>query len=176
MRFNKDRLALLAGIDDRDQYFGKTLRENFSHGLAVEAEDDLDAVEDEEEVPLDAEGGEEELGEEGEGEEEMVSREEVADAVADVLGVDAEELAALVTGEEGGEEEAAEEGGEEEGGEEVEELELEGQYESRIRRAIRKEIAAVINEARRNKTSRQMRTARRTKSVAVAMGFKKTRK
>ena len=48
MRFNKDRLALLAGIDDRDQYFGKTLRENFTHGLAVEAEDDLDAVEDEE--------------------------------------------------------------------------------------------------------------------------------
>ena len=58
MRFNKDRLALLAGIDDRDQYFGKTLRENFTHGLAVEAEDDLDAVEDEEETPLDAEEGE----------------------------------------------------------------------------------------------------------------------
>ena len=176
MRLNKDRLALLAGIDDRDQYFGKTLRENFSHGLTAEAEDDLDAVEDEDEMPLDAEGGEEEVAEEG-GEEEMVSREEVADAVADVLGVDAAELAALVTGEEGAEEEGAEEEGAEAGDEEeVEDLELEGQYESRIRKAIRKEIAAVISEARRNKSARQMRNARRTKSVAVAMGFKKPRK
>ena len=172
MRFNKDRLALLAGIDDRDQYFGKTLRENFTHGLAVEAEDDLDAVEDEEEAPLDAEEGEE-VAEEG-GDEEMVSKEEVADAVAGVLGVDAEELAALVAGDEGGEEDLeAEEGGEEE---EVEDLELEGQYEARIRKAIRKEISTVISEARRNSTARTMRNARRTKSVAVAMGFKKNRK
>jgi hypothetical protein len=188
MRFNKDRLALLAGIDDRDQYFGKTLRENFTHGLAVEAEDDLDAVEDEDEMPLDAEGGDEEMAEEG-GDEEMVSKEEVADAVADVLGVDPVELAALVAGDEEAAEgdEEAEEGGDEEVADlELEESEeekrqkdanyLDGVDESRIRRAIRKEIASVVNEARRNRTSRQMRAARRTKSVAVAMGFKKTRK
>ena len=75
MRFDKNRLALLAGIDDRDQYFGKTLRENFSHGLTAEAEDELDAAEEEgEEAPLDVEGGDEEVAEEG-GEEEMVSKE-----------------------------------------------------------------------------------------------------
>ena len=174
MRFNKNRLALLAGIDDRDQYFGKTLRENFSHGLTAEAEDELDAAEEEaEEAPLDVEGGDEEMAEEG-GDEEMVSKEEVADAMADVLGVDAEELAALVAGEEGAEE-GAEEGGEEEGGEEVEDLELEGDVyrEARIRKAIRKEIAAVIRETKSRKESNRLRKARRTKSVAVAMGFKK---
>ena len=185
MRFDKNRLALLAGIDDRDQYFGKTLRENFTHGLTSEAEDDLDAVEDDEEAPLDAEAGEELEAEEG-GEEAMVSKEEVADAMADVLGVDPVELAALVTG---GEEEVADE--DLEAGEEVEDLELEeseeekrqkdanyldGVDESRIRKAIRKEIAAVIKEARVQSTTRRMRAARKTKSVAVAMGFKKTRK
>ena len=175
MRFDKNRLALLAGIDDRDQYFGKTLRENFSHGLTAEAEDELDAAEEEgEEAPLDVEGGDEEVAEEG-GEEEMVSKEEVADAMADVLGVDAEELAALVTGEEGGEEEAAEEGGDEEGGDEIEDLELEGDVyrEARIRKAILKEIAAVIRETKSRRESNRLRKARRTKSVAVAMGFKK---
>jgi hypothetical protein len=172
MRFNKNRLALLAGIDDRDQYFGKTLRENFSHGLTAEAEDELDAAEEEaEEAPLDAEEGED-LAEEG-GEEEMVSKEEIATAVADVLGVDAEELTALVSGED-----AAEEGGEdaaEEGGEEVADLELEGDVyrEARIRKVIRKEIAAVIREAKAKGDASRLRKARRAKSVAVAMGFKK---
>ncbi len=187
MRFDKNRLALLAGIDDRDQYFGKTLRENFSHGLTAESEDDLDAVEDEAEAPLDAEAGEEAEAEEG-GDEAMVSKEEVADAMADVLGVDPVELAALVGGdEEAGDEEVADE--DLEAGEEVEDLELEeseeekrqkdanyldGVDESRIRKAIRKEIAAVIKEAKAKSTSRTLRNARRTKSVAVAMGFKKS--
>jgi hypothetical protein len=173
MRFDKNRLALLAGIDNRDQYFGKTLNENFSHGLAVEAEDDLDAAEDaEDDVPLDADGDEEEAALEDDAEVEMVSKEEVADAMADILGVDAAELAALVSGDEAEPEGDAEEASDEDP---VEDLELEAHYEG-LRRTIRKEIAAVINEARRTAATRRIRAARRTKSVAVAMGFKKTRK
>ena len=178
MIYNKNRLALLAGIDGRDQYFGKTLHEN----SLWEAEDDLDAAEDEEEAPLDAEEVDMEA-EEG-GEEEAVPKEEIVDALAPMLGVDAEELSALVSGdeaaeEEGGEEEAAEE----EGGEE--ELELENDsleaghvqdensvYESRLRRAIRNEIRQVINEALMDRDLKQISNARRTKSVSAIMGYK----
>ena len=112
MKYNKDRMALLAGIDGRDEYFGKTLRENFSFGGMAEAEDDLDAAEDAgDDTPVDVEGGDE-GGDEAPAED-MVSKEDVAGALADVLGVDAGELTALVS-DEGGEDEADEGGDEEE--------------------------------------------------------------
>ena len=168
MRYNKNRFALLAGIDGRDQYFGKTLRENYSFGVTSEAEDDLDAAEDEaaEDAPIDVEG--EPAAEEGA--EEMVSKEDVAVALSDILGVDSEELTALVSAdEEAGEEDLDAEEGEE--GEEGEELELE--LESRLRKAIRSEISSVIKEAHKKNMEAKIRSARRRKSVAVAMGYKK---
>lgn len=172
MVYNKNRLALLAGIDNRDQYFGKTLAES----SLWEAEDDLDAVEDEEEAPLEAEEGEE-------GEEESIPKEDVVDALAPILGVDAEELSALVSGEEGGDEEAEEGGDEEDAGDELElendvlvvdnseEAEVEI-YETRLRRAIRGEIRNVINEVLLEKEMKQIAAGRRTKSVAAAMGYR----
>ena len=182
MRFDKNRFALLAGLEGRDEYFGKTLNENYSFGGVAEAEDDLDAAEDEEEAPIDVEGGEEEGSEEEADAGEMVSKEEVAGALADVLGVDSEELTALVTGgEEGGEEGEAEEGGEPEGGEEGgDDLDLDlgesdraSVAEARIRRIIRKEINSLVSEARKKDTEAQIRRARRKKSVSALMGYKK---
>lgn len=193
MKYNKDRMALLAGIDDRDEYFGKTLRENYAFGGMAEAEDDLDAAEDaEDDTPVDVEGGEE-GGEEAPADD-MVSKEDVAGALADVLGVDAEELTALVSdegseGEEEGEDEEAEEGGEEEGedldldlGEADEKEEVEEAYEAdekeeeavnEIRRIVRRELASMIKESKQKNIERKIRAARRHKSVAVAMGYKK---
>ena len=212
MKYNKDRMALLAGIDGRDEYFGKTLRENFSFGGMSEAEDDLDAVEDaDDDTPVDVEGGEE-GGEEAPAED-MVSKEDVAGALADVLGVDAGELTALVsdTGEEA-EEEDAEEGdeeAEEEGDDEGDDLDLDlGEadekgdvdeaYEadekeevdeadgkkdpsgskgkdavSEIRKIVRRELASMIKEGKQKNIESRIRAARRHKSVAVAMGYKK---
>jgi len=167
MIYNKSRLALLAGIDNRDQYFGKTLREN----SLWEAEDDLDAVEDEEEAPLDAEGEDEEAAE---GDEESIPKEEVVDALAPMLGVDAEELSALVSGDE---EAAEEEGGEDEFALESDVVVVDASgevevHESRLRRAIRSEIRGVIKEVMLEKEMKQLTHARRTKSVAAAMGYR----
>ena len=196
MKYNKDRMALLAGIDGRDEYFGKTLRENFAYGGMSEAEDDLDAAEDaEDDTPVDVEGGEEEAAEEAPAED-MVSKEDVAGALADVLGVDAGEITALVSGDEEGEEEAeeddAEEGDEEGDDEEGEDLDLdlgeadevEEAYEAdeksekddavnEIRRIVRRELASMIKESKQKNIERKIRAARRHKSVAVAMGYKK---
>ena len=199
MKYNKDRMALLAGIDNRDEYFGKTLRENYAFGGMAEAEDDLDAAEDaEDDTPVDVEGGEEEAAEEAPAED-MVSKEDVAGALADVLGVDAEEITALVSGDEEGEEEAeedegaddeeGEEGGDEEGedidldlGEADEKDEVEEAYEAdekeeetvnEIRRIVRRELASMIKESKQKNIERKIRAARRHKSVAVAMGYKK---
>lgn len=193
MIFNKNRLALLAGIDNRDQYFGKTLREN----RALYEEEGA-----EEEVPLDVEDeavdADADLEAEA-GDEEAVPKEEIADALAPLLGVDAEELSALVSG---GEEEAGDEeedlGGEEEAEEEValesdvivvdaseedvvyadSDEELSGPAavaERRLRRAIRKEIASVIKETRAERAGNDIRRARRKKSVAAIMGFDRKR-
>jgi len=184
MEFNKDRLALLAGIDNRDEYFGKTLKENIG----------LWEAEDEEEVPLDAEAGAEEEGEEldfGEEEdaadEEAVPKEDVIDALAPLLGVDVEELSALVTGDEGGDEEEGddEEGGDEEEGDD-EEFALESDvivvdaseddidvHEARLRRAIRKEISSVIYEVRNERALKDIKKGYRTKSLAAVMGYKR---
>jgi hypothetical protein len=168
MRFNKNRVALLAGLSGRDEYFGKSLNENFSYGGVAEAEDDLDVVEDEDEAPIDVEGGEEEAEAEADAGE-MVSKEDVAAALADVLGVDSEELSALVSGDE-------EDSGDEE--EDLGDLDL-GESdrasfaEARVRAIIRKEINSIVLEARRKDTESQIRTARRKKSVAALMGYKK---
>lgn len=202
MKYNKDRMALLAGIDGRDEYFGKTLRENFAFGGMSEAEDDLDAAEDaEDDTPVDVEGGEEEAAEEAPAED-MVSKEDVAGALADVLGVDAGEITALVSGDEGeedaddeeegeDEEDDAEEGDDEEGedldldlGEADEKDEVEEAYEAdekaeeddavnEIRRIVRRELASMIKESKQKNIERKIRAARRHKSVAVAMGYKK---
>jgi len=172
MIYNKGRIALLAGIDDRDQYFGKTLLEN----SLWEAEDDLDAAEDEEEAPLEAEEVEEDEEVGGE----SIPKEDVVDALAPVLGVDAEELLALVSGEEGDEAEVDDEEAEEDP------LELEsdaivvdasrhrepGPREARLRRAIRGEIRDVISEVMLEKDMKQLTNARRMKSVAAAMGYR----
>jgi SpoVK/Ycf46/Vps4 family AAA+-type ATPase len=175
MIYNKGRFALLAGIDDRDQYFGKTLLEN----SLWEAEDDLDAAEDEEEAPLEAEEAEEDE----EGEEESIPREDIIDALAPVLGVDPEELSALVSGDEGGDEEVELDDDEEA---EEDSLELESDvvvvdasseheydvHEARLRRAIRGEIRDVISEVMLEKDMKQLTNARRMKSVAAAMGYR----
>ena len=196
MIFNKNRLALLAGIDNRDQYFGKTLRENTA------------IYEDEgaEEVPLDVE--DEEAGEEVDleaeaGDEEAVPKEEIADALAPLLGVDAEELSALVSGgEEVADEEGDEEVADEEGDEEIalesdvivvdaseEGIEYSGSRhdhdeelsgpaavaERRLRKAIRKEIASVLKETRTKRSNSDIRRARKTKSLAAVMGFDRKR-
>lgn len=194
MKYNKNRMALLAGIDGRDEYFGKSLRENFAYGGMAEAEDDLDAAEDaEDDTPVDVEGGEEEAAEEAPAED-MVSKEDVAGALADVLGVDAEELTALVSDEggeeeEGDEEEADEEEGEEEAGdEEGEDLDLDlGEADEKesgdekeeeaavneIRRIIRRELASMIKEGKQKNIENRIRRARRHKSIAKALGYKK---
>ena len=201
MKYNKDRMALLAGIDGRDEYFGKTLRENFSFGGMAEAEDDLDAAEDAgEDTPVDVEGADE-GGEEAPAED-MVSKEDVAGALADVLGVDAGELTALVSdegGEETEEDEAEEEEAEDEGGEgddldldlgEADEKEeVDEAYEAdekeeadekkeadavnEIRKIVRRELASMIKESKQKNIESRIRAARRHKSVAVAMGYKK---
>lgn len=178
MIYNKNRLALLAGIDGRDEYFGKTLKENSS---LWEAEEELDAAEDGEEMPLDAEEGEEDV--DAASDEEAVPKEEIVDALAPMLGVDAEELSALVTGDdaEAGEEEPADEEGDED-------LELESDvlvvdaseeevqvYESRLRKAIRSEIRKVISEAVLDRDMKQISHARRTKSISAIMGYKAAR-
>jgi len=185
MIYDKKRLALLAGIDSRDQYFGQTLRES----SLWEAEDDLDAAEDEEEAPLEAEGGEEEVAEEEAGNEEAVPKEEIVDALAPMLGIDAAELSALVSGEEEGAEEegAEEEGAEEEGAEDLD-LELESDvlvvdaseegisvHEARLRKAIRGEIKKVISEVMIKRDMEQISYAHRTKSISAIMGYKAAR-
>ena len=180
MIYDKKRLALLAGIDSRDQYFGQTLRES----SLWEAEDDLDAAEDEEEAPLEAEGGEEEVAEEEAGNEEAVPKEEIVDALAPMLGIDAAELSALVSGEEEG---AEEEGAEEEGAEDLD-LELESDvlvvdaseegisvHEARLRKAIRGEIKKVISEVMIKRDMEQISYAHRTKSISAIMGYKAAR-
>jgi len=186
-------MALLAGIDGRDEYFGKSLRENFAFGGMAEAEDDLDAVEDaEDDTPVDVEGGEE-GGDEAPAED-MVSKEDVAGALADVLGVDAAELTALVSdgGEEaedegGDEEEADDEGddldldlGEADEKEEVDEADEKEETEEKekkavneIRKIVRRELASMIKEGKQKNIESRIRAARRHKSVAVAMGYKK---
>ena len=183
MIYDKKRLALLAGIDSRDQYFGQTLREN----SLWEAEDDLDAAEDEEEAPLEAEGGEEEVAEEEAGDEEAVPKEEIVDALAPMLGVDAAELSALVSGEEEGAEEEGAEDAEAEGGDDLD-LELESDvlvvdaseeevsvHEARLRRAIRGEIKKVISEVMFKRDMEQISYAHRTKSISAIMGYKAAR-
>ena len=180
MIYDKKRLALLAGIDSRDQYFGKTLRES----SLWEAEDELDAAEDEEEAPIEAEEGEEEAPSE-----EAVPKEEIVDALAPMLGVDAAELSALVTGEDEEAEPAEDEEAEpaEDEGEDSD-LELEGDvlvvdasedevqvHESRLRRAIRGEIKKIINEAIIERDMKQISHARRTKSISAIMGYKAAR-
>ena len=196
MKYNKDRMALLAGIDGRDAYFGKTLRENYSFGGVAEAEDDLDAAEDaEDDTPVDVEGAAEEEAPA----EDMVSKEDVAAALADVLGVDAEEVTALVSSDDDEDEEAEDEDEEDEdeededeedeGGDEDLDLDLgeadevEEAYEAdekeeddavnEIRRIVRNELASMIKESKQKNIENRIRAARRHKSVAVAMGYKK---
>ena len=129
--------------------------------------------------------------------EDMVSKEDVAGALADVLGVDAAEITALVSDEgsdegaeeeadEGGEEEADDEGGEDldlDLGEADEKEEVEEAYEAdekedeeavnEIRRIVRRELSSMIKEGKAKNIERRIRNARRHKSLAVAMGYKK---
>lgn len=180
MRFDKNRFELLAGITGRDQYFGKTLRENYSGDSLSEAEEEGSGAESTNETPVDVEGADEGA--------DTVSKEDLAAALAGVLGVDAGALKSLVSGEKAEEAPAEEAKAEEAPGDDEkkdEDLALEAdtcevddedesmKNEARLRSAIRKELDFVIKEINTRATENHIRRSRSSKSVAVSMGFKK---
>lgn len=194
MRFNKNRISLLAGIDNRDQYFGKTLRENYAPGVLTEAEDESSESEDKgedtpvevkDDAPASDDTADTSATEESTGDD-TVSKQDVAVALAGVLGVDSDAMTALVAGEKeeaSDESSSAESGDAEASTDDSKELALEtdmenevhGFYEARLRRVIRAELDSIIKESRGHGHSieNQIRRARQAKSVAVALGYKK---
>jgi hypothetical protein len=146
MDFNADRLQYLAGVTGLDDYRTAVLSESRHLGEQDEEEETVD-IEVEEEGPI------EDVGE--------VIPVADAEAALEDLGV-ALGLDVSVGEEEGGEEEV------EMGAEEEEPV-----AEARLRRAIRKEIQAVLGEASATSDEQQFNRARRDKSVAASLGWGK---
>ena len=142
MLFNADRLQYLAGVTALDDYRTALLTESSYIG----EQDEEEAVD----IDVEEEGPIEDVGE-------VIP---VADAEAALEDLGAA-LGLDVSVGEAEEEEV-----------EVEEEEVEEPVaEARLRRAIRKEIQAVLGEAHAERDEKQFKRARRDKSVAAALGW-----